>query len=37
MAIGTALAVIGIIIAAITAVTAPSAKRKIEKRMKEKY
>ncbi len=37
MAIGTALAATGIIMAIITAMTAPSAKRKIEKRMKEKY
>lgn len=37
MAIGTALAATGIIVAVITAATAPFAKRKMEKRMKEKY
>lgn len=37
MGIGIALVAAGLIVAAITAVSAPSAKRKIEKRMKEKY
>lgn len=37
MGIGTVLVVTGLITAVITAVTGPSAKKKIEKRMKEKY
>lgn len=37
MGVGIVLVAAGLIIGAITAVTAPSAKRKIEKRMKEKY